>query len=229
MHAHLNGSLSEDTLLKLGCLNESIQEYSSLNNILYKTERTLNDCFKLFKVAHDVTSNINHLYIATGDVIEEFYNDGVLYLELRTTPRCGNGMNKKQYIECVVKAIKDQNNIIVKLILSIDRRHDKEESEKTLDLITEMKTKYPNIIVGIDLCGNPNIGEFDGKFFAKAKENGLKITLHCGEIVNHEETFRMLEFRPDRLGHATCIHPNSKGSLDLWQCYLKEKIPIGML
>lgn len=196
--------------------------------ILEKSERTLNDCFELFKVAHNITNNVDNLYLTTRDVIKEFYDDGVIYLELRSTPRCANDMSKKQYIEIIVRAIKDDcNNIIVKLILSIDRRHGVKESEQALDLIIEMKNNYPDVIVGIDLSGNPNIGTFDESLFARARHNHLKVTLHCGEVKNEEETLRMLQFKPDRIGHGTCLHPNANGSEELWQCYLESPIPIG--
>lgn len=229
LHAHLNGSLSENTLRQLGCLNEEVQEYNSLTKILQKTERTLDECFNLFKVAHQVTGNIENLYLATLNVIKEFHEDGVLYLELRTTPRSENNMTKRQYIETVIKAIRNNKcDIVVKLILSIDRRHVDEISYESLNLIIKMKQIHPDVIVGVDLCGNPNEGKFDCKLFQEARENNLKITLHCAEVKNDLETIEILNFKPDRIGHGTCIHPDFKGAKELWDNYLKTKIPIEM-
>ena len=44
----------------------------------------------------------------TRDVIQEFADDNVKYLELRTTPRAviETGMTKESYIKAVLKAIK---------------------------------------------------------------------------------------------------------------------------
>lgn len=212
-------------------MNAGVDEYRKLkySNILDKTNRTLNECFELFKVAHKVTNKTEAVYLATTSVIQEFYEDNVIYLELRTTPRLEIGMTKKEYVHTVIKAIKDnKNDIIVKLLLCIDRRHSNIINEEDLSLIIEMKETYPDIVKGIDLCGNPNEGCFDRIIFEKAKQSGLLVTLHCAEIENNEETIEMLHFKPDRIGHATCLHPKYGGSKDIWNLYLTRKIPIGM-
>lgn len=92
MHAHLNGSLSAETLKELGCLDENVSEYQSLTKLLNKTDKSLQGCFDLFKVAHEATSNAKNVYLATKSVIKEFYEDKVAYLELRTTPRAEKGV-----------------------------------------------------------------------------------------------------------------------------------------
>lgn len=57
-----------------------------------KTEKTLEECFDLFKVAHKATNNPKNVYLATKSVIKDFYDDKVAYLELRTTPRAEKGI-----------------------------------------------------------------------------------------------------------------------------------------
>lgn len=62
-------------------------------------------------------------------------------------------------------------------------------------------------IVGVDLGGNPSSGNFKSfiPVLNKARENGLKVTVHCGEVENEEEIDDVLEWGPDRLGHfLTC-------------------------
>lgn len=64
-------------------------------------------CFKIFDIAHAVTVTPAAVMKSTKDVISEFANDGVVYLELRTTPRSVPGvMSKKQYIQAVIDTIK---------------------------------------------------------------------------------------------------------------------------
>jgi hypothetical protein len=44
--------------------------------------------------------------LATSNVIKEFYEDGVYYLELRTTPRqIEASMTYEQYLDAVVRGI----------------------------------------------------------------------------------------------------------------------------
>lgn len=41
--------------------------------------------------------------------------------------------------------------------------------------------------------------------FAAARKGGLKITVHCGEIGNDIDTLAVIDFRPERLGHAIVL------------------------
>jgi len=47
------------------------------------------------------------------------------------------------------------------------------------------------------------------------------------QVPNKEETNDILKFKPDRLGHCTCIHPNLQGSQQLFDMLLESKIPVG--
>lgn len=222
LHAHLNGSLSRESLKTLAYNRNGFQTY-------FKPTETLDQVFSLFKTAHDLTDSVESLRLATEAVIEDFYNDKVIYLELRTTPRCTKEMTKREYVETVVKAIENnKKDINVKLLFSIDRRHDFKTSEEVLNIIVEMKEKYPDVVRGIDLSGNPNEGSFYEDIFLKARQNGLFITLHCAEVKNNEEAYRMLKFAPDRMGHCTYLNPNYGGSEVNWNLYKQLKIPIGI-
>lgn len=164
-------------------------------------------------MAHILTDSVESLSLATKNVINDFFKDNVIYLELRTTPRKTEKMSKLQYIETVIKTIincKDKfPDILVKLIPSIDRSQGIESAEENLELILNLKEIYPQIIKGIDLSGDPTKGEFKmyKKLLSKARNNGLKLALHCGEIINDEEIIEMLDFGMDRLGHGTYINP----------------------
>lgn len=163
-------------------------------------------------------------------VIEDFYNDNVIYLELRTMPKDVNGMTKEEYIQSVVRAIKaNKKNITVKLLLSINRNQTLHDSEESLKVMIQMKENYPDVIKGIDLSGDPNVGSFNHGLFLKARESGFLVALHCAEIRNNEEVQQMMEFQPDRLGHCTFLHPKYGGTQNNWDMYCKLKILTGIL
>ena len=134
LHAHLNGSISADTMRRLVKLHrerwpeEPMPEQCDLvvEGGQYGTSR---DPFLIFPVIHAITDNLEAVRIVTREVIKEFAEDGVRYLELRTTPREVPGrMTSEEYCEAVLEEIRNAvknkatSCITVKLLLSIDRR-----------------------------------------------------------------------------------------------------------
>lgn len=99
-------------------------------------------------------------------------------------------------------------DILVKLIVSMSRRDDLELSMENVDLAIKYTKIYPDVICGVDLSGDPAHKTFIDfvPLLQKAKEHGLKLALHCGEIDNQSEITDMLNFGMDRLGHGTFIN-----------------------
>ncbi|XP_031832823.2 adenosine deaminase-like protein [Nomia melanderi] len=231
LHAHLNGSLSPDTLKKL----YKMQNPSSDNceNIVMSTEKysSLGECFKVFDIAHSLTVTPEAVYQSAYDVIKEFKEDNVIYLELRSTPRAISGqMTKREYIEAIVRAFvvckADFPDIIVKLLISINRKQGYKAAEENIKLAIDYFGRYPQYVVGLDLSGDPMVGDAFLELLKKARSAGLKIAAHCAEISNEMETRDILKFKPDRLGHCTCIHPNLQGSDKLFYTLINSKIPV---
>ncbi|OAY25961.1 hypothetical protein MANES_16G010200v8 [Manihot esculenta] len=112
-----------------------------------------------------------------------------------------------------------RKKIYVRLLLSIDRRETTEAAMETVKLALEMRDLG---VVGIDLSGNPIVGEWNTFLPALkfAQEQGLCITLHCGEVPNHQEIQMMLDFLPKRIGHACCFREED------WKKLKSSKIPV---
>lgn len=101
-------------------------------------------------------------------------------------------------------------NILVKLIVSINRRESLESSMENVDLAIKYAKLHPNVICGVDLSGDPTQKTFNDfmPMLEKAKEHGFKLALHCGEVDDQTEIMDMLNFGMDRLGHGTYINGN---------------------
>ena len=106
------------------------------------------------------------LFQVTKDVICEFAADNVKYLELRSTPRAveATGMSKRTYIDAVLRAISECQadthlDIVVRLLLSVDRRHTQDVARETMGLALEYKEKSQGVVVGLDLCGDPSVSK----------------------------------------------------------------------
>lgn len=98
--------------------------------------------------------------------------------------------------------------IIVKLIVSINRRESIESAQENVALAIKYSKLHPTVICGVDLSGDPAcklFADFE-PFLTEAKMNGLKLALHCGEVENRDEEINaMLMYGMDRLGHGTFI------------------------
>lgn len=237
LHAHLNGSLSLNTMLQLkrlhadSGLTDNTNAFFDEFQVAAGDTRRLADCFQVFSIAHNLTSTPETLGLATSLTLQEFQDDGCCYLELRSTPKDTPQMDKVCYLETIIQAIRKSSRhltMITKLIVSINRNSTNSEIEEITNLAITYHENCPDIVVGIELSGNPTIGTFQNFMPAlnRAREAGLKVSLHCGEVCNPQEVLEMLKFKPDRIGHGICIHPKYGGSDETWAKLCELKIPV---
>ncbi|XP_072960309.1 N6-mAMP deaminase isoform X1 [Typha angustifolia] len=253
LHAHLNGSIRDSTLLELAKRlgEKGVIVFEDVEHIIMKYGRSLPECFQLFDLFHILATDHETVTRITKEVIEDFAAENVVYLELRTTPKKNEakGMTKRSYMKAVIDGLRavetvdvvlfDSSNengsestiingtsaemkrrkIYMGLLLSIDRRETTTAAVETVDLAVEMKDLG---VVGIDLSGNPVIGEWQTYLPAlkHAKEVGLPITLHCGEVPNKKEIQAMLDFCPQRMGHVCYLEEEE------WKTLKSLKIPV---
>lgn len=254
LHAHLNGCIRESTLKELANQKEvSVPENlldtasSTLSSRHYKS-RTLTECFEIFDIIHKCVRTPQDVRRITREALQDFNEQNVTYLELRTTPRqleddncCGKMISKHIYIATIIeefeaftagsKAKHDgtlnnvdggiDRSLTPRLLLSIDRSNTLDEAMENvylaIDLVQKQKqNKSGMYVVGIDLGGNPMKNDIHTFLPAlqMAKNAGLRVSIHCGEVSFEsnsdriEEIRAIVEFRPDRLGHALFIPPD---------------------
>ena len=136
LHAHLHGSIRPGTLAHLAQL-QGIDLSEHLNG-----ERDINKCFALFQAIHRVIDRKEILKHVLFEILHDFMDDNVIYLELRTTPRVlpHDGTTKQQYLQLVTSLIASHNKrygdrMLVRLILSIDRSKSREENDQLEGLV----------------------------------------------------------------------------------------------
>jgi len=238
LHAHISGSASKSTLEKLASRKDETLSKIIFDKSLYArgSDDALKITFQRFHEIHNLCNCEEDVKIVTEDVIREFAEDNVKYLELRTTPRIvkDTGMTRCSHITTALQAIKTSNDnsdldITARLILSIDRRTDSEQvALETIKMASEFKTQT-GLVVGIDLSGNPTAGDARTYLSALqyAKQEGLKCTLHLAESLGYlEETEVMLGLPPDRIGHGTHLHADKGGSHKVVQLTQSSSIPL---
>ncbi|KAL5726843.1 adenosine deaminase [Ranunculus cassubicifolius] len=251
LHAHLNGSIRDSTLLELAKVlgEKGAVVFADVEHVIMKNDRSLVECFKLFDLIHLLTTDHETVTRITKEVIEDFAAENIIYVELRTTPKKNEakGMTKRSYVEAVINGFRAvdsvdisfipsdlswetsrrnlsgngtaRKHIFVRLLLSIDRRESTMAAMETVQLALELRDFG---VVGIDLSGNPVVGNWDTfvQPLLFAREKGLPITLHCGEVKNRKEVQDMLDFVPQRIGHAIFLEEQQ------WKQLKLSKIPV---
>lgn len=205
------------------------------------------DLFHILTTDHDTVTRIAKEVV--GDFAAE--NVVYLEIRTTPKNNEAKGMTKRSYMNAVVKGLKsvedvdvilfDSNlrndeklscthmidlggdtkrkKIYVRLLLSIDRRETTSAALDTVNLAMEMKDQG---VIGIDLSGNPVVGEWETYLPAleHAKELGIPTTIHCGEVPNRKEIQAMLDFCPQRLGHVCCLDDEE------WKKLKSSMIPV---
>lgn len=244
LHAHINGSIGPSLLQRLvkefgeKHRDETSESYDLMFRKLTSSESelmTLDECFQAFKCIHRVSGEENAVRMIVKDVISNFAADGVVYLELRTTPRAEarTGMTKRSYLAAVLEEIRASNEsnstIDVRLLVSIDRRKGVQDALDTLEIVEEFKGVFGPLIVGIDVSGDPAVGnlvDYVG-VLNEARSRGLKSSVHLAEIPNRDEVQTFLNaFLPDRIGHGTCLTATRGGSEAIEKLVIDNAIPL---
>eukprot|EP00984_Skeletonema_dohrnii_P024675 scaffold13818_cov78-Skeletonema_dohrnii-CCMP3373.AAC.1 len=301
LYAHLNGSIREHTLIELASERnvtlppkmilhdaESAQHHNNDDSTTTKEERlfwnthprNLQDCFEVFEYIPKCVDDLVALRRITEEVLLDAAEDGVVYIELRTGPKClirrhhdddGSGegggrmmATKREYVEMIVEIMdefekKEQKRyememesraqdtimqqqqqilrlaLIPRLIISVDRAGTIEQADENINLAIELFQKQQELppgqskyIVGVELGGNPTRNDFTifEASFERARRAGLNVAIHIGEVpmksqdAKYNEALAVINFRPDRLGHALTL------STSLIELLEKNPIPI---
>ncbi|XP_044521029.1 adenosine deaminase-like protein isoform X2 [Gracilinanus agilis] len=208
LHAHLNGSISSATMKKLIAKKPDLKIHDQMTVIDKGKKRTLKECFQMFQLIHQITTSPEDILMVTKDVIKEFADDGVKYLELRSTPREENatGMTKKSYVEAVLEGIKQSKqenlDIEVRYLIAIDRRGGPSVAKETVELAKEFSLSSEDTVLGLDFSGDPSIPN------------------------QERETQVLLGLPPDRIGHGTFLSSCVGGSPDLVEFVRQHRIPL---
>ncbi|XP_072767162.1 adenosine deaminase 2 [Anoplolepis gracilipes] len=158
-------------------------------------------------------------------VLQEFYEDNVMYVEIRTTlssiydfDRVYGSLEMAGIIKNVTdRFIRDHPDFLgVKLIYAPRRSINETKLEEYLKKLVQLTEHYPNFVVGFDLVGQEDKGEPLVKFADKLNfvNKNIKFFFHAGETNwNGESTdlnlFDALLLNTKRIGHGYALtkHP----------------------
>ncbi|GFZ50957.1 hypothetical protein JCM24511_08715 [Saitozyma sp. JCM 24511] len=223
LHAHLSGSITRPCLQRIWeARKEEDPDFDVPEPRLALADSSvgqgINEFFAHFNTyLYRILSTPSSLSVATHSVLTEFQADGVVYLELRTTPRAlpptahTPGVTAEGSVRLILSVIKDWNTsspMHASLILTIDRtKHSPSQAMEIVNVALRLRDEgLP--VVGVDLAGDCNTPRDMAPLrpaYTRAQEAGLSITVHFAEVPNsasESELRELLSWNPRRLGHA---------------------------
>jgi adenosine deaminase len=213
LHRHLEGSILPETFIEIartygGSLPanevEALRPLIQMVNDPPGFHSFLNK-FKIFRCFYPCREAIEEIaYRAVREAAE----DAVKYLELRYSPThfaCSGRFSEQDVVYWIQRAIDHASRdfaIIVIPIATISRDYGVALAEQTLKMISGLKQGY---FYGLDLAGDEinNPAQPFSHVFTRAKDSGLKLSIHAGEAGGVENIYQAVEeFRAARIGHG---------------------------
>ncbi|TPX09483.1 uncharacterized protein E0L32_009371 [Thyridium curvatum] len=226
LHAHLSGSISRQCLHEVWLRKKAAGETDLEDPLVVmppgKHDYDLKTFFPLFSsYIYNLVNDEWALTYTTTRVLQDFADDGVVYLELRTTPRALGPLSKADYVRRILDAIaafesSSGARLRTRLILSVDRRNTPAQALEVVDLCRAFPRAQ---VVGIDLCGDPARGGIEAlspAFEAARAVDGLGMTLHFAEAEcsgSEAELDLLLGWRPDRIGHVIHVGERARRAI----------------
>jgi adenosine deaminase len=249
LHVHLRGSMTPaffKSRVKKYDINDIFQlKFNDLQKkMLWQTDKirsyllgestaeslfdftSFNDFLKTYFFTGAFFQEISDIEELAYSACDELVNQGVTYVEFTFSLNeyLEMGHNINQVFEALNSISLNYSNkgIVVNWIIDLVRNFGHNTCDRLLDLIIEKR--FPSL-VGINLGGNEVDFPPEGftAIFKKAKDAGLKTTIHSGEGLGAESVKYVVEnIRPDRIGHGV----RASESLEVMSKLKKSNIPL---
>lgn len=214
-------------------------------NMFAEIPKCVNDLVSLRRITSEALDDFafHHVaYLELRSTPKRLLRD---YQQTNETEIC----TKKEYVEAIVSVMKEFERLeqtrfkqekindanprlplVPRFIVSVDRSASINDALEHVQLAIDMYQSDNEYVVGVDLGGNPTKNDFQDyePAFRLARNAGLKVTIHCGEVPcgesakdeneklarAYQEAEAVLRFRPDRLGHALLLPDSLQSTLD---------------
>lgn len=218
LHAHLSTAINPSVYWQIAHAQGfklPKKEYKEfIDYITLSEERKMSLDEYLHEIYHPLLNKLSSgtyaLEKAAYEIFSGGYRNGITLLELRTNPMKHNN-NAELDLDHIImamlhgmeRALLEYENLSAGIIFCMAREFSYEQNA----ILVEKAIKYKNRgVIGIDVAGPAN-PEFKIKeyadIFEKARNEGLGVTIHSGEVSEANDMWDALEFgKPSRIGHG---------------------------
>lgn len=214
-------------------LDDRIKKYFTMNTLDQNfLNADIDTLWRKFSLIHKSTKSLilyrpvleKFLY----DGFAKFYNDGVLFIELRSGVKALYELNgTKHEVLYTIKCMRDvakrfekkhPDFIGIKLIVTVKRSGNIDDIEQALNLSRSIKKYYPDIFAGFDLVGEENLGkpllEYIPQLLKASEIWNMTYFFHAGETnwfgsTTDENIIDAILLGTKRIGHGNSLirHP----------------------
>lgn len=218
LHQHLDGSVRPSTAVELAGTIGVALDADEARRRMVGPERCASqaELLAFFDLPIALLQTAEALERVTAELVEDLMRDGVRYAEVRWAPRLHmeNGLSVQAVLEAVATGIARAASAhgpatpLVGLIVTAMRSHPPAANVE----LARSAAAFGPPIVGFDLAGPelawpapPHAAAFNA-----AREGGLALTAHAGEIPGAQRVREVLEFGVRRVAHGvTAIEDES--------------------
>jgi len=217
LHAHLGASINPAVLWRIAqtqgmkLATRNFSDFKEFITIDKSKNMDLNAYLtKIYHTTLDpLSSGTFAVEEASYEIMSGAYRNGIKTIELRGNPMRHNNEGKADLDYIILAMLRGMERALLEypdlsagIILCCAREFSYEQNK----IIIEKAIKYHRRgVVGIDFAGvaNPNFKYRDYSEIVKAaKDAGLGITVHTGEVRDADDMHEALSLNPDRIGHG---------------------------
>lgn len=218
LHAHLGTSINPAVYWQIAHAQgfklpkKIYHEFIDYITLTPTRKMSLNNYFE--EIYHPILDKLSSGTFAVEEALYEImsgaYRNNITLLELRNNPMKHNREGELDLDHIIMAMIRGMERALLEykdlqagIIFCLGREFSIEKNA----IIIEKAIKYHRRgIIGIDIAGpaNPNFHMKDyAKLFDHAKKEGLKVTIHSGEVKDSNDIGEALEYlHPARIGHG---------------------------
>lgn len=224
LHIHVGGAVAPHTLWRLAHeqgFKLPVHNYWEFKKMITASVDNVSSLDDYLKILHEWTEKIQSSPLAVEQSVyeiigKEYRSSNVTAIELRFNPMKRNSGGVLDLDHIIHAALRGVDRVSLEygveagLIFCLAREFDYRSNE----ILVQKAIKYRDRgVVGIDLAGpekkniekQPELLASYGKLFQKARESGLKTTVHTGETRDSSPEAVMAiikHLKPHRIGHG---------------------------